>query len=330
MTETVAINGLTLCHKHSDGWVRSTLPDVCKAPNVPVPFTNVAFAKDLAKGTTTVFSHDGAMNGVKGSEFSVSIGDEPGVGGGVKSGVHKDRATFLSWSPDVFMEGRPVTRLTDKMLLNKGNTVSIGGYYTGPVKDKKNKELLDAFCDAYCICRAAGQPNQRCVSKRLREWAKKNGRDVHPEVSYEQNADDRWVLRRRTDGTLRRSRPSGSRVPDVTDLGNSTIVEGKIRSPKTGRLDTYGPGQDEAYDEIVKDEENPITNREEVVTDHCSCPDDGNKGPTFVPLPLPRTRKDEAPQRLPRRIRPYQFDPRRGRTRGGGGGGLLVLQELLL
>jgi hypothetical protein len=50
LIETVGINGLTLCHKHSGGWVRSTLPDVCKAPAVPVPFVNVAFAKDLAKG----------------------------------------------------------------------------------------------------------------------------------------------------------------------------------------------------------------------------------------------------------------------------------------
>jgi Domain of unknown function (DUF4150) len=81
LMETVGINGLTLCHKHSDGWVRPALPDVCKAPTVPVPFVNVAFAKDLAKGTKTVFSHGGAMNGIKGSEFSKSIGDEPSIGG---------------------------------------------------------------------------------------------------------------------------------------------------------------------------------------------------------------------------------------------------------
>jgi Domain of unknown function (DUF4150) len=59
LKETVGINGITLCHKHSDGWVRSTLPDVCKAPTIPVPFVNIAFAKDLAKGTKTVFSHGG-------------------------------------------------------------------------------------------------------------------------------------------------------------------------------------------------------------------------------------------------------------------------------
>jgi Domain of unknown function (DUF4150) len=146
LMETVGINGLTLCHKHSDGWVRSTLPDVCKAPAVPVPFVNVAFAKDLAKGAKTVFSHGGAMNGIKGSEFSKSIGDEPGVGGGVKSGVNLHRATFLSWSPNVFMEGRPVTRLTDRMLLNKGNTISAGGYFAGPVNKADNAHLPEDIC----------------------------------------------------------------------------------------------------------------------------------------------------------------------------------------
>ncbi|WP_349041098.1 PAAR-like domain-containing protein [Agrobacterium sp. SORGH_AS 787] len=105
MRETVSINGLTLCHKHSDGWVRSTLPDVCKSPDKPLPYANVAYSRDLAKGTVTVFSHGGAMNGVKGSEFYRSFGDEPGVGGGVISGVNLHRATFLSWSPNVFIGG---------------------------------------------------------------------------------------------------------------------------------------------------------------------------------------------------------------------------------
>ncbi|MGV1952814.1 hypothetical protein ACQZ44_18510 [Agrobacterium vitis] len=63
MQETVSINDLTLCHKHSDGWVRSTLPDLCISQDKPVPYTNTAYARALAKGTTTVFSHGGAMNG---------------------------------------------------------------------------------------------------------------------------------------------------------------------------------------------------------------------------------------------------------------------------
>src|SRR5690349_2525225 len=143
MRETVSIDGLTLCHKNSTGFVRSTLPDVCKSPSAPVPYTNVAFAATLADGTTTVLSHGGAMNGILGSQFATSIGDEPGVGGGVVSGVNMAEATFISFSPTVFMQGRPVTRLTDKMLLNRANTVSVGGYYTNRVRATI---LLDEIC----------------------------------------------------------------------------------------------------------------------------------------------------------------------------------------
>ena len=130
MVETVLINKITLCHKNSTGWVRSTLPDVCRSPTNPVPYTNTAYSRDLQDGTVTVRSHGGYMNGVKGSRFFPSYGDEPGTGGGVVSGVNMHQATWLSWSPNVFMEGRAVTRLTDKMLLNKGNTVSLHRYQT--------------------------------------------------------------------------------------------------------------------------------------------------------------------------------------------------------
>ena len=181
-TETVRINGLTLCHKHATGFVRSTLPDVCKAPSTPVPFVNIAFARDLAKGTQTVKSHDGAMCGIKGSEFSVSYGDEPGVGGGVKSGVNLHRATFLSWSPDVFMEGRPATRLTDRMLMNKGNTISAAGYFTGAIIGA-SKATLDLFCEIACRCLAAGQ-HQTCVATAIAALPRTPANGYYAEVTF--------------------------------------------------------------------------------------------------------------------------------------------------
>ncbi|MGQ8630592.1 DUF4150 domain-containing protein [Agrobacterium sp. DKPNP3] len=155
MKETIRINGITLCHKNSKGYVRSTLPDVCLTPPkpLPVPYTNTAFARDLADGTTTVFSHGGAMNGVRGSRFAKSIGDEPGSSGGVKSGTHLHEATFLSWSPNVFMQGRAVTRLTDKMLLNKGNTVSVGGYKTDLPEGHPERYLCEVGCRCYALHR---------------------------------------------------------------------------------------------------------------------------------------------------------------------------------
>ena len=167
--------------------MRSTLPDVCKAPTVPVPFVNIAFAKDLAKGTTTVFSHGGAMNGIKGSEFYKSIGDEPGVGGGVKSGVNLHRATFLSWSPDVFMEGKPVTRLTDRMLMNNGNTISAGGYFTGPVTGA-SKATLDLLCQIACVGLASGG-NQSCVDAAVQALPKTPQNGIYSEVTFAPNGN---------------------------------------------------------------------------------------------------------------------------------------------
>ncbi|PJI84356.1 uncharacterized protein DUF4150 [Yoonia maricola] len=177
MVITVNINGLSLCHKASQGVVRNTLPDVCKTPpanNAPLPYPNIAFSKDLAKGTTSVKADGGNMCAIKGSEFSVSIGDEPGSGGGVKSGVNKDKATWLSWSPDVYFEGQPACRLTDKMLMNKGNTVSLGGLDQPPLTPS---EIDDWLCEAACEC-ATAVFFQNCVASKIEEHLYDDG--VYP------------------------------------------------------------------------------------------------------------------------------------------------------
>ncbi len=136
------MNGLTLCHKGDNaGVVMATVPDVCKTPSpggpVPIPYPNIAFARDLAKGSTTVKADGGNMIANKGSEFSKSIGDEPGTVGGVKSGTNMAEATWLAYSMNVFVEGKNACRLTDKMLLNHGNTVSLGGFLTEWLNEAK-------------------------------------------------------------------------------------------------------------------------------------------------------------------------------------------------
>ena len=275
MNETVAINGLTLCHKHSDGWVRSTLPDVCKAPDKPIPFTNTAFAKDLAKGTKTVFSHGGAMNGIKGSEFSVSIGDEPGVGGGVKSGVNKHRATFLSWSPNVFMEGKPVTRLTDRMLLNKGNTMSAGGYYTVPVA--ADKPLLDLLCNLACDCTAAETAQQTCVDAAIKAMPHTPQNGIFSEVTF----DPAGNMYKYPDGTLMtRMGVPGSRL-DVVQVGGgqpNAFVEMKfpgdrLRGNQASRYGTIARRYGKQLHVIT-------------VADDCECT--GQRRPAPQPLPAPQ------------------------------------------
>ncbi len=133
MPVTININSLTLCHKGSNGISRATIPDVCKTPSpggpVPVPYPNIAFSRDLAKGTTTVKADGGNMCAIYGSEFSKSIGDEPGTIGGVVSSTFIKEATWITFSFDVKLEGKAACRLTDKMFHNHQNTVNMAGEF---------------------------------------------------------------------------------------------------------------------------------------------------------------------------------------------------------
>jgi hypothetical protein len=129
MTVTININNLSLCHQGSSGVATATLPDVCKTPPgpVPVPYPNIAFSKHLKKGTKTIKVEGGKMAAHKGSEFSRSTGDEPGIAKGIKSNTQMKEASWLTYSFDVKLEGKNACRLTDKMLMNHGNTVCLAG-----------------------------------------------------------------------------------------------------------------------------------------------------------------------------------------------------------
>jgi uncharacterized Zn-binding protein involved in type VI secretion len=127
---TVNINGLSAVHQGSDGMATATAPNVCLTPGpsgpVPVPYPNIAMSSDLVGGTTTV-TIDGSPAAIQGSKFVKSTGDQAGSAGGVVSGVFGMEATFISFSPTVMIEGKPACRLTDKMLMNKANTVCMSG-----------------------------------------------------------------------------------------------------------------------------------------------------------------------------------------------------------
>ena len=150
MSVTVNINGLTLCHKGSNGVSVATVPDVCKTPSpggpVPLPYPNIARSSDLAKGTTTVSADGGQMCANYGSEFSVSTGDEPGTLGGVKSGVQKKQATWLTYSFDVKLEAKGACRLSDKMLHNAENAMDAAGELQAAI-EAFEKIICPIICD---------------------------------------------------------------------------------------------------------------------------------------------------------------------------------------
>jgi hypothetical protein len=139
MPVTVKVNGTSnsLVHKGSNGVSTATIPDVCKTPTpggpVPMPYPNVSQSATLDKGTTTVTADGGMMIAIKGSEFSLSNGDNPGVAGGVKSSTFMKESTWILYSFDVKMDGANACRLTDKKFQNHENTVDLAGTVQAPV-----------------------------------------------------------------------------------------------------------------------------------------------------------------------------------------------------
>jgi hypothetical protein len=101
------------------------------------------------------------MASLKGSEFSKSTGDEPGVAGGVKSSTNMKEAKWLSYSFDVMIEGRNVCRLTDKMTCNHGNTVCLSGTIQ---PNPMNQPPTDPVCAAIYLAIQAAIWTVRTVS----------------------------------------------------------------------------------------------------------------------------------------------------------------------
>ncbi len=132
MPVTIKINGtcLSLIHKGSNHFSIATVPDMCKTPTpggpVPIPYPNISQSVTLATGTTTV-KGDKMMSAIKGSEFSISNGDQAGTIGGAKSNVFMKESTWILYSFDVKMDGKNTCRLTDPKFHNHENTVNMAG-----------------------------------------------------------------------------------------------------------------------------------------------------------------------------------------------------------
>jgi len=193
MAVTININNLSLCHKGSNGVAIATLPDVCKTPPgpVPVPYPNIAFSKHLKKGTKTIKVDGGNMAANKGSQFSRSTGDEPGVAKGIVSNTQMKEATWITHSFDVKLEKKGACRLTDKMFMNHKNTVCLGG--------ELQKLLIVApfeasvLCGIICACdktpvksKAGSELKEECVKLALDQLHNPpdNPSNMNAEISY--------------------------------------------------------------------------------------------------------------------------------------------------
>lgn len=114
---SVFANGRSLLHA-GDGLKHvAAPPDVCKTPSpggpVPVPYVNLAFNSDLAKGTKHVMI-EGHPVALASSHLRTSTGDEPGTaGGGIISSKTKGKMGWGTTSGDVRFEGKGVARFMD-------------------------------------------------------------------------------------------------------------------------------------------------------------------------------------------------------------------------
>lgn len=167
MPVTVKVNGAanSLVHKGSNGISMATIPDVCKTPSpggpVPIPYPNISQSITLDKGTTTVKADGGMMIANKGSEFSLSNGDNAGVAGGVKSSTFMKESTWILYSFDVKMDGKNACRLTDKKFQNHENTGDLAGVLQIPVIPAGLTETQMVACAIYCCDNATYQKDAK-------------------------------------------------------------------------------------------------------------------------------------------------------------------------
>ena len=99
-------------------------PDVCKTPTpagaVPIPYPNIAMGSQAsgAKRVKVQRAHSVLRQGDK---FSMSTGDEAGVGGNVVSQKFKGKCEVMGGWPKVRVEGKKIAFQTVPMGQNGGS-----------------------------------------------------------------------------------------------------------------------------------------------------------------------------------------------------------------
>lgn len=122
-----------------------TTPDVCKTPMgssmVPVPYQIVA-KFDASTATVATVRMSGAPTFVLKSRIAVCTGDEPGVGGGIKSGTIKGVCEPIDNFVTVRAMSSGVVRDTDPFWMNNRNTVgrAVFPVSRGPVESEHTEQ----------------------------------------------------------------------------------------------------------------------------------------------------------------------------------------------
>lgn len=130
MPSTIIVNFLTTQHKSSVG-ITAAFPDVCKTPAppapapVPIPYPNVGSSSMASDKVTKKVSDNKQKVIIKGSSYTMTSGDEPGVALGIISSKIKGKSEIMNQSFNVKFEGKGVGRLTDPHGNNSGSKPNV-------------------------------------------------------------------------------------------------------------------------------------------------------------------------------------------------------------
>lgn len=329
MSVTINVNGLSLCHKGSGGYVKNTIPDVCLTPDkcIPKPYSIVSYSKDLVKGTTSIEADGGNMCANLGSEFSCCTGDGGGSCGGIISGTTEAESTWITYSPDVFMEGKPVCRLTDKMWMNHGNSAAMSGLIQPPLDAAIEIAIICSvvcFCDKNPIKSSSGKSDlkEECVKITLLSGNDaleisgdndlQNLSTIKPEIPYNMTTSPPTpLLHRADDGNLKPTERLGKRmlqeglkaavrnngiyevrIPDVIVVNDLSkpLVAGNLKAVVEIKFNNQSRNQYQIsdYEEIAGDPNRVV----ELDPKKCGCADQPKREPVrvpvFEPMPVPK------------------------------------------
>jgi hypothetical protein len=262
MPVTIKVNGRhnSLVHKGSGHFSKATIPDVCKTPTpggpVPIPYPNISFSSSLSKGTKTVKADSGNMIAIKGSEFSISTGDEPGTVGGVKSNTFKKESTWITYSFNVKMEGQGACRLTDKKFQNHENTVDIMG--TGGVPVGLEPWEYEYLCRIYCFClrQWSAQKSEAEIGglMQIAKLEQFGARQPRPPGRFERQGCVEQELRQANSPRMRPEDPytinGRTRIPDVSVFDGTGKLTCLVEMKFPG--DKWQKGQKADYKKIAK------------------------------------------------------------------------------
>lgn len=126
MPSNIIINKMTTQHKSSIG-ITSAFPDVCKTPAppapspIPIPYPNIAMSTMASLKTSKRVKDNKQKVVVKGSAYSLSNGDQPGVAMGVISNKIMGKSYIKNQSFNVKFEKKGVGRLMDPHGNNSGS-----------------------------------------------------------------------------------------------------------------------------------------------------------------------------------------------------------------